>query len=67
MATITKHGARKLTDVGKPMIGYADFAAPFLLRNKHITIDIGKHVIRIEWPDAKALLADLQSVIAEHD
>lgn len=65
MATIAKRRARKLTDAGKASVGYANIAMPMLRTNKHITIDIGEHTIRIELSDAEILANDILQRIRE--
>lgn len=63
MATIAKRRARKLTDAGKPQVGYANVTMPMLAQKKHVTIDIGDHTIRIEWADAQQVADEINKLM----
>lgn len=67
MATIIKRNARKLTAVGKPMVGYANYSVPGLFQSKHMTMFIGDHILRFEWDDLNGLIEEMQRVKKEHD
>lgn len=62
MATVIKRNSRKLSDVGPVFVAFGNYSLPRLASQKHIELNIGDTLIRIELDKA----AEMANKILQH-
>lgn len=66
MATVITRNARKVRSCGPVDVGYVNISYPMMLTRKHITLQIGDEIIRIDWNEAPNVVKQMTKYLEQY-